>query len=118
MRDVVSVCAILGGVIELIAAIGGPQLAGVGIMSSDPAPAMPTGALIVGMAAALLSIVGGGFIQAGRSGQLWGVALIAAAVVGSVVVTSLTLWFTFGAFFTLLAGVLALFLRRRRGAAQ
>lgn len=40
MRDMVAVVAILGGIMELITAIGGPELAGVDIRSDVPPPQM------------------------------------------------------------------------------
>jgi hypothetical protein len=114
MRDMVAVCAVLGGIIELLAAIGGPQLAGVGIRTAEPPPAMGTVPLVVGLAVGVISILGGSLVSAGRNGQRWGVALVIAAVVGAWVVGQSTGWFIFGAFFTLLAGVMAVFVRRRR----
>jgi len=114
MREFVAVSAILGGLIELMAAIGGPGLAGVGMETGQPAPGMEAGPLLVGLAGAAVSVACGVLVLAGRSGQLWGIALIATAAVGASVVGPSTGWYTLGAGFTLLAGAMALFVRRRR----
>jgi hypothetical protein len=113
LRDSVAVLAILGGIIELIAAVGGPQLAGVGMLTNEAAPPMPIGPLLFGVAAAAVSIVAGALINPGNA-RVLAVVLIAAAIVGAIVVGPLTLWYSIAAFFTLLAGVLALFVRRPR----
>ena len=113
MRDIVAVCAILGGILELIAAIGGPQLAGVGLVSDEPAPAMAAGPFLVGVSGALLSIAGGALVSAGRSSRPWGLVLVAASVAGVLVVGPSTGWYTIGAVPALLAGVVALLIRQR-----
>ncbi len=112
----VAVVAILGGILVWITAIGGPQLAGVGIRSDVPPPPMETGPLIVGMAIGFLSIAGGAFVSAGRNGQRWGVLMVAVSIIGVVVVGPSTGWFTIAAALTFAAGVMALFTRRNRRA--
>jgi hypothetical protein len=112
MREIVGVCAVIGGIVELIAAVGGPRLTGIGMLTNEPPPAMETGPLLVGIAVALISIVAGSLVTAGRSGQFWGIVLLVAAAVGVIVVGPWTGWFTLGAAFTVLAGALSLFVRK------
>ena len=114
MKDIVGVLAVLGGLIEIVAAIGGPQAAGVGMLTGDRAPAMETGPLLIGLGIAALSILGGGLVAAGRDGRWWGVAMIAAAIAGALVIGPWTGFFTMGAGFTLVAGAIALFTRPER----
>jgi hypothetical protein len=109
----VAVVAILGGILDLITAIGGPQLAGVGIRTDVPPPPMPLGPLLVGLAIGVLSIAGGALVSAGRSGQRWGLVMVAAGVIGFVVVGPSTGFFAISVVLTFLAGVMALFTRRR-----
>ena len=116
MRESVVVLALLGGLIQIVAAVGGPQLAGVGMLTNEPAPPMPTESLLLGLSVAAVCILAGSFVAAGRNGQLWGLVMLAASVVGIVNVGPLTGWYTIGSFFTVLAGVLALFVRRPRRA--
>ena len=114
MRESVAVCAVIGGIVELIAAVGGPRLTGIGMLTGGVVPDMETGPLLVGIAASLVSFAAGGLVAAGRNGRLWGVVLLAAAAVGIFVVGPWTEWFTLGAGFTVLAGLLALFIRDPR----
>ena len=100
----------------MLATIWGPQLAGVGMVSGDPAPPMETVPLIVGLATAGLAIAGGILVGVGRNAQLWGAAIIASVVIGVSVVGPSTGFYTIGAVFTLLGGVVSLFIRRRRRA--
>ena len=116
VREIVAVCAILGGIIEMIATIGGPQLAGVGMVSGDPAPPIETVPLIVGLATAGVAIAAGSLVGLGRNAQVWGALIIASVVIGVSVVGPSTGFYTMGAAFTLLGGVLSLFIRRRRRA--
>ncbi len=111
MRDMVGVFAILGGIIELIASWAGPQLATVGT-GSDPGPGPDPIAVAIGYAMAVLSIVGGAMVLAGRNGQRWGVTLIAAGIVGSVAAGPASGFYIFGGVSTVIAGVLALFTRQ------
>ena len=117
VRETVAVCAILGGIIELIAAIGGPQLAGVGMISGDPAPPMETVPLLVGIVTACVAIVAGILVGFGRNAQLCGALIIASAVIGVAIVGPSTGFYTMGAVFTVLGGLVSLFIRRRRRAA-
>ena len=114
MKDIVGVLAVIGGLIEIVAAIGGPQAAGVGMLTGERAPAMETGPLLLGLGIAALSVLGGGLVASGRNGLWWGVALIAAAITGALLVGPWTGFFTMGAAFTLLAGAIALFTRPER----
>jgi hypothetical protein len=116
MREVVAVLAILGALIELLGAIGGPQLAGVGLVSGEDAPAMATGPLLLGLAIGVTTIVGGARVAMGGNGQRWGAILVLGSVAGAMILTPWTLWFTFGAAIALIGGVLALFIRRPRKA--
>jgi len=118
LREIVAVCAILGGIIELIAAIGGPQLAGVGSLTNEPAPAMDTGPLLVGIAAAAVAIVGGARISLGHRSRPWGVLIVAATLLGVAIVGPLTGFFTIAALITVPAGLLALLIRDRRVGAR
>ena len=110
----VAVVAILGGIMELITAIGGPQLAGVGIRSDVPPPPMETVPLLVGLAIGVLSIAGGALVSAGRNGQRWGLLMVAISIIGVLVVGPSTGWFTIAAALTFVAGVMALFTRRSK----
>jgi hypothetical protein len=114
MRELVASLAILAAVVEALAAIAGPAGTGVKYVTDQPVPAMETGPLLVGLAVAGVSLVAGVLVAAGWNGQRAGVVLIVAAVVGAFVVSPWTLWFTFGAVFALLAGVIALFIRKPR----
>ena len=108
MREMVAFLAILGGVVEIIVAIGGPAAAGVGMETGEAAPPMPTGPLLVGIAIGVLSIVAGASVALGRRGWPWGILLVGAALLGATMVGPLTGWFTMAAGFSLLAGLLAL----------
>lgn len=99
MREIVGTLAILGGLIEVVTAIGGPQMAGVGMVTRD---------------VAAISMLAGGRIGVGGNGQGWGLGLVVAAVVGTMLVGPWTGFFTMGAGFTLLAGASALLIRRGR----
>lgn len=106
--------ATLGGLVQAVTAIGGPQMAGVGMLTGEPAPPMPTGPLLVGLGIAAFSVLGAARVAAGGSGQRWGLGLMAAAMAGTVLVGPWTGFFTMGAGFTLLAGALSMFIRRQR----
>jgi hypothetical protein len=108
MRETVAFLAVLGGVVEIIVAIGGPAAAGVGMETGQAAPPMPTGPLLVGIAIGVLSIAAGAAVALGRRGWPWGSLLVVVSVLGATVVGPLTGWFTMAAGFTVLAGVLAL----------
>lgn len=108
MREIVAFLAVLGGIVEILAAIGGPAAAGVGMETREAAPAMPTGPLLVGIAIGVVSIAGGASVALGRRGWPWGILLLGAAILGATVVGPLTGWFTMAAGFTVLAGLLAL----------
>ncbi len=108
MREIVAFLAGLGGLIEIIVAIGGPAMAGVGMETGEKAPPMPTGPLLLGVGIGAASIGAGAVIALGRRGWPWGVLMIAGAVLGAAVVGPETGWFTMAALFTLLAGVIAL----------
>lgn len=122
MREIVAFLAGLGGLIEIIVAIGGPAMAGVGMETRETAPPMPTGPLLLGVGIGAASIGAGALIAMGRRGWPWGVLMIVGAVLGAAIVGPETGWYTLAAVFTLLAGVLALPLglwprmaHRRRG---
>jgi len=108
MREMVAVLAGLGGIIEIIVAIGGPAMAGVGMGAGASPPPMPTGPLLVGVAVGAASIAAGVLVAAGRRGWPWGIVLIGGAAVGATVVGRETGWFTMAAAFTAFAGILAL----------
>ena len=91
-----------------------PQAAGVGTDTGQPAPAVETGPLIVGLAVAAASIVAGALISVGRSGRIRGAAQLAVALLGSLLVGPWTGWFAMGAVVTVAAAVLALIIRRPR----
>jgi hypothetical protein len=115
MREIVATIAIFAGVIEALAAIGGPQLAGVGRLTGEAAPPMPTGPLLVGLAVAAVSIVGGILVVLERPARRIGIAMLVASAVGIAVVGPWTGFFTIAATLTILAGVLALIVRPPRG---
>ena len=115
MRESVAVLALIGGIIQLIAAIGGPALNGLGSVTNEPAPDMPTGPLLVGIAIGTFTLVAGILVAQGRRAQLPGLLLIAGSLLGLQVVSRWTGWFTFGAGFAIAAGLLALLVRRDRG---
>jgi hypothetical protein len=112
VREAAAICALLGALIELLAALGGPQAAGAGLPDQLPPP-MPTGPLLAGIAAAGISAVGGLRIAGGYRPRLWGLVLLATTAFGIVVVSPWTGWFTIAAFFVLLAGGVALLIRPR-----
>src|SRR6476646_4202801 len=100
MREMVAVLAILGAIAEAITAIGGPQLAGVGMIEQVHAPPMPMGPLLVGLAVAAVSLVAGSLVAAGRSAPRLGAVMIVASAIGIAVVGPYTGFFTISALFT------------------
>jgi hypothetical protein len=110
----VAICAVLGAVIEAFAAVAGPQGAGVGTDLAPGDPNMPLGPLIVGLGVAAVSAAGGILIIRVRRGLGIGLALLAAVVIGALVVAPFTGWFLIALPFTFVAGVVALFVRPKR----
>ena len=114
MRDMVGTFAILGGIIEFLAVLAGPQLAATGPASDQVGPSLDPLPMVIAYGAAVLAIAAGIFVLAGRNAQRWGLVMIGSAVVGTVVAESTAGFYAFGAVPVLLAGVLALFIRQRR----
>lgn len=53
-------------------------------------------------------------MSAGRSGQRWGLLLVAASIIGVLIVGPSTGWFTIAAALAIVAGIMALFTRRTK----
>jgi len=112
LSDSVVVLALVGGCLDLFIVYFGRDLAGV---SDEPGFELADLRLDAGAIAAVVAIAAGIAVGMHRS-PLWsGLVLIVAAVAGSLLAAESTGGtYPFGAFFSLLAGILALVAARRR----
>jgi hypothetical protein len=111
LRDSVVVLALMGGCLDLFIVYFGPDLAGV---TDQPGFELADLRLDAGLIAAVIAIGAGIAVGMHRSALWSGVVLIAAAIAGSLLATESTGGtYPFGAFFSLLAGILALVAVRR-----
>lgn len=113
MRIAVFVLALVGGIIGLLGTMGGLGLtaivSGLAQNAATEQTAGEVGArLLVGFAAAVVTIVAGSAVLARKAPRRWGVVLIVANVVGLVAAGG---FYLFGGVLGLVAGLLALFVR-------
>jgi hypothetical protein len=106
MRSSVVTLAVLGALLELVICFFADML-----VNSDASPGFDfaNAGVVLGVVLAIAVFAAAVLIGLGRSGRIWGPALVAAAVVGSYVASGPTGgMYIFGALFVALAGLLGL----------
>lgn len=114
MRIAVFVLALIGALIGLVGTMSGLGLTAIagGLAQSQAAEQAATevgGRLLLGFVAAIVTIVAGSAVLARKAPRPWGIVLIVANLVGLVAAGG---FYLFGGILGLVAGLLALVVRR------